>query len=256
MASVGLGNNAALGAFQNKIHQEGLDLPRCQINQALGVYVADPAATFRAGMAVMQNAQGQVVVSTGSGGFLGLAKWNKATSLLAARVDEQITLPGTTAVSLRHPNVSNVRVASAPVGGGTVFALTTDYTVNATNGTVTRVGGGAIADGATVFVTYLYQISTSDLIQTQGQNFWNSLDEVSYAENRVTVITDAEVIFTTQYDTTRTYTVGEPLYASVASPGLVTDDSSGSALFVGRVLQVPTASDPYLGLRLLKGPHI
>jgi hypothetical protein len=257
MASVGLGNTAALGAFQNKIHQEGLDLVRCQINQAMGVFVADPAASFRAGMAVMQGATGLVTASTGTS-FLGIAKWNKTTSMLAAKVDEAIVLNGLVATSLRFPNVSNVRVASAVVGGGTVYTVTTDYTVNATNGTVVRVGAG-IADGATVYVSYLYQISTSDLIQTQGQNFWNNLDEVSQNESRVTVITDAELLFTTQYDTTRTYTVGEALYCShiAGREGLITDDSNTNAnAFVGRVFQVPTASDPYLGFRMLKGPHI
>lgn len=255
MASVGLGNNAALGAFQNKIHQEGLDLPRCQVNQALGVYVADPAATWRAGSVVTQNAAGQVVPATNTGTMLGIVKWNKATSLVAAKVDEQVTLVGTTAVALRFPNISNVRVASQAQGGGTVYVNVTDYTLNLTNGTITRVGGGAIADGQTVFVTYTYQISSTDLIQAHGQNFWNSVDEVSYADNRVTVITDAEVLYSSQYDTTRTYTMGQALYSS--SAGLITNDSnSGAAPPVGRVFQVPSASDPYLGFRLLKGPRV
>lgn len=258
MASVGLGNTALLGAFQNKIHQEGLDLVRCQINEALGVYVADPAATFRQGMAVMQTSAGLVTPSTGTS-FLGIAKWNHTTLMLAAKVDEAIVLPGTTAVALRFPKVSNVRVASAVQGGGTVHTVTTDYTVNATNGTVTRVGGAGIADGATVYVTYMYEVSSADLLQTQGLNFWNGLDEVSQNESRVTVITDAGMLFTTQYDTTRTYTVGEALYCSHVGgrEGLITDDSNtGANAFVGRVFQVPTASDPYLGFRMLKGPHI
>jgi hypothetical protein len=140
-----------------------------------------------------------------------------------------------------------------------VFTLTTDYTFSATNGTVTRNGAGAIGSGDTVYVTYTYLLSTAQLLQNQGQNFWNNLDEVAQHDNRVTVITSAEMLFTCQYDTTRTYTLtstGSNLYASttVGKEGLFTNDSSGSAVFVGRVIQVPTASDPFLGLRLVKNP--
>lgn len=257
MGSVGLGNTGDLGAFLNRLFPEGLDLGRCQINQALGVFVADPANTFRAGMAVMRNSSGLIVPSDGSD-FLGVAKWNHATSLVAVAVDEAIALPGTTAVNLKHPTVTNVRVASAVKGGGTVYtAGGTDYTLNATNGTVTRAGGGAITDGQTVYVTYTWAITEADLTQMQGKNFWNNSDEVSQADGRCTVITDAELIFTTQYDTSKNYALTgatSDVYASVAKPGLFTSDSASSAVFVGRVFQVPTAADPFLGFRLIKGP--
>ncbi len=256
MGSVGLGNTADLGAFLNRIFPEGLDLGRCQINQALGTFVADSATTFRAGMIVSRNSSGLVIPSDGLD-FLGVAKWNHATSLVSAVVDEAVVLVGTTASNLAHPTVTNVRVASATQGTGTVYTVTTHYTVNAANGTVTRVAvGGAPADGATVYVTYTWAITEADLLQMQGKNFWNSSDEVSQADNRCTVITDAELIFTTQYDTTKVYALtgaNSNLYASVALPGLFTSDSSSSAKFIGRVFQVPTAADPFLGLRLQKG---
>jgi len=259
MGSVGLGNTADLGAFLNRIFPEGLDLGRCQINQALGVFVADPANTFRAGSLVMRNASGLLIPSDGLD-VLGVAKWNHATSLLSAAVDEAVVLVNSsTAANLKHPNVSNVRVASAVQGGGTVYVLTTDYTVNATNGTVTKTGGGAISDGATVYVTYTWSITESDLLQLQGKNFWNTNDEVSQADGRATVITDAELLYTTQYDTSKVFTLtgaNSNLYAATAvgKAGLFTSDTAGSAKFVGRVFQVPTAADPFLGLRLIKQP--
>lgn len=258
MGSVGLGNNADLGAFMNRVFPEGLDLGRCQIKEALGVYVADPATTFRAGMIVMQNASGLVLPSDGVN-VLGVAKWNHATTMLSAAVDEAVVLTGTTASNLKHPLVSNVRVASALKGTGTVYVLTTDYTVNTTNGTVTRNGGGAIGSGSTVYISYTFQVSESDLLQLQGKNFWNSLDEVSQADGRCAVITDSELLYTTQYDTTRVYALtgaSSNLYASVALPGLFTTDTASSAKFVGRVFQVPTAADPFLGVRMVKTPLI
>lgn len=259
MGSVGLGNTADLGAFLNRIFPEGLDLGRCQINQALGVFVADPASAFRAGMLVMRNASGLLIPSDGLD-VLGVAKWNHALTLLSAAVDEALVLVNSsTAANLKHPTVSNVRVASGLKGTGTVYVLTTDYTVNAANGTVTKAGAGAIADGATVYVTYTWAITELDLQQMQGKNFWNTNDEVSQADGRATVITDAELLFTTQYDTSKVYALtgsGSNLYASttVGQEGLFTSSSAGSAKFVGRVFQVPTAADPFLGMRLIKQP--
>jgi len=256
MGSVGLGNNANLGAFLNRIFPEGLDLGRCQITEALGTFVADPANTFRAGMLVMRNAAGLVIPSDGTD-MLGVAKWNHATSMLAAAVDEPVVLTGVIASNLQHALVSNVRVASAVAGGGTVFIDATDYTLNATNGTLTRIALGAIISGSTVYVTYTFQLSASDISQTQGANFWNNLDEVSQADGRVTVITDAAMIFTSQYDTSANFSMTgalSNLFASTAvgKAGLFTSSPAGGAKFVGRVLQVPTAADPFLGLRLVK----
>lgn len=258
MGSVGLGNTAALGAFLNRIYPEGLDLGRCQISQSLGVFVADPTNSFRAGMLVMQNSSGLVIPSDGTD-VLGVAKWNHTTALLAVAVDEAVVLTGTTPSNLAHGTVSNVKVSSAAGGAGSDFTVTTDYTVNATNGQVTRNGAGAIASGATVYVAYTFQIAANDLLQLQGQNFWNNVDEVSQADGRVTVITDADLLFTSQYDTSATYTMtgsGSDLYAATAGgkAGLFTNSSAGSAQFVGRVFQVPTASDPFLGLRLIRNP--
>jgi hypothetical protein len=250
MGSVGLGNNADLGAFLNRIFPEGLDLGRCQITQALGIYVADPTNTFRAGQVVMRNAAGLVVPSDGTD-VLGVAKWNHATTLVSAVTDEAVVLTGVVASNLKHPMISNVRVASGLKGTGTVYAETTDYTLSTTNGTVTRVALGGITSGATVYVTYTWQITEADLVQMQGKNFWNTNDEVSQNESRITVITDAELLYTTQYDTSKVYTLTgatSNLYAS--STGLFT--SASGTKYVGRVYQVPTAADPFLGLKLIK----
>ncbi len=266
MGSVGLGNTADLGAFLNRIFPEGLDLGRCVINEALGTWVADPTNTFRAGMLVMRNSSGLVIPSDGTD-VLGVAKWNHTSSMFAVAVDEVVVLVGTTASALKHGNLgtftggTSVRVASAAKGGGTVYTEGggADYTVSAANGTVTRVGGGTIPDPGTVYVTYMYQLAETDLLQFQGKNFWNTNDEVSISDNRVAVITQAEILFTTQYAQKDTFALtgaNSNLYAATTDgqEGLFTTSTAGSAKFVGRVLQVPTASDPFLGVRLIKTP--
>jgi hypothetical protein len=79
---------------------------------------------------------------------------------------DQFVLSGTTAVPLPGlpanstvTAVVSVKDAIDPSKGaadGTGYVVTTDYTVNVGNGTITRVGAGAIADGTLVNVTYQY----------------------------------------------------------------------------------------------------
>ena len=259
MGSVGLGNNGQLGAFLNRIFPEGLDLGRCQITQALGVYTADPTTQFRAGMLVTRNSSGLVIPSAGTD-VLGIAKWNHTTAMYAVATDEVLVLPtGGVDVSLKHGTVSNVRVAQKVLGAGTIYTVNVDYSFSAPNGTVRNLSVG-IANNQTVYVSYTYQIAQSDLTTMQGMNFWNTLDEVSQNEGRITVITDAELIFTSQYDTAQLYTLTgatSNLYASITVPGCFTSTNANGdsgAVFVGRVFQVPTATDPFLGLRFMKQP--
>ena len=79
---------------------------------------------------------------------------------------DQFVLPGTSPVALPGlpagatvTAVDSVKDALDPSKGqasGAGYTLTTDYTVQLAGGTITRVGAGAIADGALVNVTYRY----------------------------------------------------------------------------------------------------
>lgn len=69
--------------------------------------------------------------------------------------DESHTFDGGTGkFLLGHLNVASVVVKHA--SGSPTYALTTDYTLNAATGEVTRVGGGSITSGQTVLVSYTY----------------------------------------------------------------------------------------------------
>lgn len=246
-------------AFQSDINQVGIDLRRSVIKSDVGVYVADPAATFRAGMVLAVGSAQQMVVCDGTASApanvpFGFAKWNKCTALIAAVVDEAVVLTGTTASNLQHANIFNVSgaagvaVRSAVAQGGTTFTETTDYVVNYTNGTLTRNGGGAIPSGSTVYVSYRYTVAESDL-DFQGRNFWNFLDEVTIANGRITVITDWNILFTTMYDSSRTYAQNDALQVDGGSKaGLLTNLTGGGRPVFGRVFQIPSADDPFLGI--------
>jgi len=256
MGSVGL-DSPRLGAFQSDVFPRGMDLGRCVILQDVGVYRAADAADFEQGMLVAQDATGNLIKAV-SKHVLGVAKWNKTSVYTAAVVDEVISFPTVTAtVELAHATVSNLKANTAADQGGSALAVTTDYTLNATNGTMTRVdpGGGGLIVGAATYVSYTYDLATRDL-DFQGRNFFNFTDDVSIADGRITVVTDASILFTSMYDTSQNnYALtgtGKNLYCggnTAALAGLFTTDS-GEGDFVGHVMQLPTADDPFLGVRL------
>jgi hypothetical protein len=85
-------------------------------------------------------------------------------------VTEHKTLTGTTAVSLLYGPVQSVVVTPSTLGTTptSAYAETTDYTLDATAGTIARVGGGSIGDGDTVKITYQ---SNPQLLLTHMSNF-------------------------------------------------------------------------------------
>jgi hypothetical protein len=261
MGSVGL-NSPRLGAFQNAIFPRGLDLGRCVILQDIGVFRADPAASFEAGMLVGQDASGNIIKCVGKS-VLGVAKWNKTAFYTAATIDEPLSWPTATPTAtllLKHALVTNFQLRSATGLGGVKYVDPTDYTSTNlyANGAITRVNPGAtpIPLATTVYATYTYQLASADL-DFQGRNFWNFTDDVTIQDGKITVITDASVLFTSMYDTSREdYALtgaGKNLYCAggvtAAKAGLFTTDSAEGE-FVGHVIQVPTADDPFLGVRL------
>lgn len=259
MGALGL-NSPRLGAFSSDTFPRGLDLGRCVILQDIGTWRAADSAVFEAGMLLSQDVDGNLVACAGSP-VLGVAKWNKTNTLTAGMVDEELSFASSGAVvSLKHPNVSNFQLRDLAGLAGTAYADPADYTVNLVNGTVTHSGGGsAIPTTTTVYATYTFEMSQKDL-EFQGRNFFNFTDDVSIADSRVTVITDASMLFTSMYDTSRAYTMigaGKNLYCAggvtAALAGLFTNDAAEGE-FVGHVVQVPSADDPFLGVRLGGNP--
>jgi len=254
----------SLKAFQNDVFPVGIDIRRSVINNDVGIYVADPSSTFRAGTVLAQEASGQFVPCDGLGAApvnvpFGFAKWNKLLALTAAVTDEPQVLTGTVPNNLAHanlfgsaatlPGTSGTRVSSTPTGvAGTTYIEGTDYTINYTNGTIVRLGAG-IPSGSTVYVSYQWVLQTSDL-QFQGRNFWNFLDEVGQAQGRISIITNWTLLFTTVYDPSQTYALGQQLNvgdAASGKAGILTNAAGGRPPFA-KVFQLPSASDPFMGI--------
>lgn len=242
----------------------GYDFARSQVQHTFGHWLANTAASFRAGMLVQLNASQEVIVCDGTEP-IGFARYDKATALYETVVDEYIQLNGTTATNLAHANLLDptgaapsdaLTVASAAQGGGTVYTegAAADYTVSTTNGTVTRVAGGTITDGQYVYVTYMYQMTVAQ-IQRNGTSFTNATDVVTQWGEKVSVASGPGIVFTTAYDPNVQYTINKALHAGTTGngiAGLVTDSTHGTA-FIGNVMQIPSADDPYLGIKYIGG---
>lgn len=264
-------NTGALAAFRGSLYNYGLSLVRCDIRKALGIWKANDSATFRQGQFVMLDATQQVVLTDGQN-VLGVSKWNKITTSQAIQVDEQIVFPSAgSAVTVQKPqSISAVSIRSAPAMGGTQYTGGgTDYSF-ATNGVITQNGAGAIPTGTVVYITYTYQMLASDN-QADGFNFFNSLDDVTLQEDRITVITDWSLLFTAEYDTAQQYTLqgaGSNLYVTgatyanggagiltnVAPTNYVPASGNGVGRYMGKVIQLPSASDGFLGVMLGGNP--
>lgn len=242
-----LGTTSRLAAFTGQVYKKGLDLGRCKINNDEGTFVTTDAATLRAGQFVTMDASGFIVPSTGTG-VIGISKWDKQTLGVSVNVDEAIVLNGTTATNLRRANVSNVAVRSAANMGGTLYTGGgTDYTANTTNGTIARVALGAIADGATVYVTYTYNLTDADF-EIDGKTFRNqSNNRIQGQENRCVVITGWSRIFTMEYNTSVTYATATSNFKLYCTSEGKASSAAANDL-VGRVIQLPTSDDQYLGM--------
>lgn len=93
-------------------------------------------------------------------------------------VTEHVTLTGTTAATLAYdnlPSTTNVFVNAAALSSTATapYVADTDYTLNATNGTIVRITTGAISSGDIVKVTYQ---SLPQIYLTKRNNFIIAID--------------------------------------------------------------------------------
>jgi hypothetical protein len=261
-------NPTAQAAFTGQVFKKGLDLGRCKITLDDGTLVAGPTATFNAGSIVTRDNNGFIQPSIGVDTY-GVAKWGKTTFGASVAVDNAIVLASTnptpnaafvTVNGQPRGAISDVTVRSLPNMGGVLYSGGgVDYTVTPGTGLITRNPAGAIPDGATVFVSFVYALTDADF-QFDGRFFQNqdadrTAFQVDSSLRVITVITDWSRLFTTEWAPGNgigagnglTYTIAgttSKLYASTEGKFI---NVSGTD-FVGRVFQIPTATDPFMGV--------
>lgn len=209
-----------------------------------GFRPVDSSAEFVAGMVAK-------LVDDGNGGaylqvaddddvnIIGLFYCHKTTNFYRPIVEESQTFstsPNTAwAVYLNHAGVKSGSVKVYDNTGGAAATLTTDYTVNTTNGVITRTSGGILAASDEILVTYLYEDpNLTGLDQTLGSGLAATLE-------------DAGDVATLVYDTSKTYTVMQRLYCD--ANGYVTNTDGGGSQ-VGFVTKPPTSDSPELWFKL------
>lgn len=238
-------------AFTGQTFDHGLNRLLSKITLTDGNVRAADSASFRAGAPLMLNASGEAVISDGTA-CIGVAMANKMTLGSAVVIDEEVSFSalGDTVQLTGRNSVTEVVVRSGAAGTGTVY---TDGAGGGDDYTVTS-GGVLTATAVTsdipldtiVYVSYRYSLVQSDY-QFEGQNFWNSLDDVTIQDNRVAVALAPAIIFTTEFETDVAYTTtGATSNVYINSSGLFTT-TIGSNKLVGHVIQVPTADVPFLG---------
>lgn len=217
-------------------------------------YDVDPNVNIWAGMVAFLATSGSVTVATtaASGDIPIGTFWKDRSATYIRTVVETKTFNASGYLTLSHGSLlstGDIKVTSA---AGVVYDIDTDYAVTLANGVITRVGGD-IPALSTVVVWYKYQIQTAqvywDNVSTKytavGSNYDRQPDD-TLGSGKVTVVEGYAKIYTDQYDVTQTYTLNATLYAD-ANSLWTTDD--GYTTPCGRVIKVPVANDPFLGVQ-------
>lgn len=95
--------------------------------------------------------------------------WGTGVSWWDESRNDSLTFDGSDHLTLSRDDISNLVIKSAD--GATTYVLGTDYSIATLTGgivskTITRLGGGAIASGATVRASYKTNRPTVDVTQT------------------------------------------------------------------------------------------
>jgi len=235
-----------------------LDIKRCNITTNLGILdVAAVCGNFEGGTIMQKVDEGGVTKLTISDGTnpCGVAKWDHMTGIEGLVVREALVLSAGAVGTgtLKHANlIAGMFKVELVDGTDTVDGV--DYNMNTVNGIVTNIAGGLIPDAGTVYVTYKYQKTEAEIDTGEypagligGRNMRNSLDDVP-GSGKMTLIQAFALLYTTCFDSSLDYVVGEKLYSD--ANGMFTNVAGGHPC-IGSVHEVPAAGDAFLGVELI-----
>lgn len=218
-------------------------------------YPVDPNATIYAGMvAFLAEIGGVVVATTAASGTVPVGTfWKDHANFYIRSTVEAGTFDANDQVLLSKGSVLNTAQVKVTNAAGTVtYTQGIDYSVNTTNGIITRLGG-AIAPNASVVVWYAYSVPSAtpywDNVSTKwtavGSNYDRQPDDTMGSGKITLAVSDAQLYLDT-YDVTQEYHVNDPLYSDILS---LWTTAAGHTSACGRVIKVPTANDPFLGVQ-------
>lgn len=218
-------------------------------------YNVDTNAQIYAGMVAFLATSGTTTVATvAASGTVPIGTFwkDRANTYIRSTVESTTFSATTDLATLQKGNVlTSATIKVTDSSGTTVYTQGVDYTVNTTNGLLQNLLVG-IASGATVIVWYQYSILATqiywDNVSTKwssGSNYDRQPDD-TLGSGKITVAEGDAKIYTDMYDVTQTYTLNAALRPDANS--LWSTAVTGYSV-CGRVIQVPTASNPFLGVQ-------
>ena len=225
-------------------------------------YQVDDNASINAGMiAFLATSGGAVVATTAPSGTVPIGTFWKDHNTTWQRTTIESRTFGTAApvnnlINLRHsPLVSAATIRVTNAAGTVVFTQGTDYTNAVANGVLTRLATGTIVAGATVLIWYSYNIPANQINQAgpfeQGGTNYDRQANDTVGSGKITVVEGFAHIYTDQFDPAQAYVMN----ANLRSDALSRWTTAVTAWPVcGRVISLPTAAYPYLGVRQIPVP--
>jgi len=164
-------------------------------------------------------------------------------------VTETVTVPSTGIVSLKHANLIDGTVwAYDATNSAALTPITTgnptssQILVNEVQGIVTL---NVSLAGITLQVRYKYTMTATEQLMKYGGRPVNMRSNTDVGT--ITVIRGFGNMFTDQYDTTVDFSTATTLYAT-ANGIITTTVGTNTAIPGARVISVPSAADPFLGI--------
>ena len=219
-------------------------------------YAVDANADITEGMIAFltTNAAGTAVATTAASGDVPIGTfWNDHATGYVRTTVESGTFGATDIITLHKGNVRNTtEIKVTDSTGVTTYTQGVDYTVATANGVITRLGTGTIAASATVVIWYTYTMTVDQVHwenagtkHSRGVNYDRQPDD-TLGRGQITVVEGDSKIYTDMFDPTQTYALNSLLYPDANS--LWSTAVSATLSACGRVIKVPTANDPFLGV--------
>lgn len=222
-------------------------------------WTVDSNVDILAGMVAFltTNASGVVVATTAASGTVPIGYFfNDSAAAMVRATIETGTFNANNIITVLKGNfhaAGSVKVTNA--AGTVTYTQGVDYNLTLANGVVTRIGGGSIAASASVVIWYEYNVSSQQLASENASTRWvfgqdyNQGSNASLGSGAIAVVEGDAQLFTDQFDPTQTYVLNAVLRSDAASRW--TTAASGYPV-CGRVISVPTASDPFLGIEQVR----
>jgi hypothetical protein len=218
-------------------------------------YTVDDNVNIQAGMVAFLATSGSTTVATtAASGTVPIGTFwkDRSNGYIRSTIDSK-AFNSTGQVYLSKGNVlstATIKVTNAT--GSTIYTQGTDYSVNTTNGLVTRLPGTTIPALATVLVWYRYTVSSTQIYwdnvatkYSSGSNYDRQPDD-TLGSSKITIAEGDAKIYTDQYDVNQTYVLNAALRSDTSS---FWTSATTAYSVCGRVIKVPTAGDPFLGVQ-------